>query len=368
MKILYITPFEPDYYQGGGRVCYLNLLSLLQAGYAVSYIGPHFQEDDELNYDGLAEKYFIEKHNFIDKIKSVFYFTNVFSLFLNDVLEKLDLSSFDSIFCESTRLDIFRRSDLTSSRVFTVVHNVECDYYKFNFHGVIGKLKYFSIRRIERSAIRSKNNKLIFFHEEDISKISLRYQYAPCDLAMLPVCIKGNTFEFPDKKEKLLLFVGSLGIKYNHEGIVKFIKQGMPELADFRLIIAGRNPNRELRSLVDSLPNVDLVDSPPEIEPFFLMRAIFLNPDMSGSGMKLKVAEALSFALPVVSTRLGANGYKCLDHNGGLVVEDIEDFPGAIKKVEKEYTKYSRDALLYFKREFSCDNHKDKLVKILEES
>lgn len=366
-KILYITPFEPNYYQGGGRVCYLNLLALVESGYRVTYIGPILKETKELSYDSLAEKYFISKYKTIDKIKSLIYFTNVFSIFANKILDNLDISDFDNIFCESSRLKIFDHKSLEDKTIITVVHNVEYDYYKFNFYGIIGKLKHLAIKNIESKIIKSKNNNLIFFHQDDIDKISQRYGYRNFKSFILPVCIKENKLKIEKKKEKLLLFVGSLGIKYNHDGIVEFIKLCMPELKDFKLIIAGRNPKDELIELVKDYNNIDLFKNPEQIEPFFLKRSIFLNPDNSGSGMKLKVAEALSFSLPVVSTRLGGNGYTGLNKNAGIVVEKINEFTNAILEVEKKYENYSVAAGKYFEEEFSYTIYKNKMIKILDE-
>lgn len=365
-KILYITPFEPNYYQGGGRVCYLNLLALIESGYKVTYIGPTFEETEDLSHGGLIEKYFIDEYNIIDKIKSLIYFTNVFSIFVNKVLDDLDTAGFNTIFCESTRLKLFDNKSIKDKNIFTVVHNVEYDYYKFNFHGIVGKLKHLAIQKIESKAIKSKDNKLVFFHQDDIDKISQRYRYSDFSSYILPVCIKENQLKAEEKKEKLLLFIGSLGIKYNHDGIVEFINSAMLKLSDFNLIIAGRNPKQELKKLANNFKNIELFENPEEIEPFFLKRAIFLNPDMSGSGMKLKVAEALSFALPVVSTKLGANGYDKLDKQSGMVVDMINEFPKAIKDIEKDYDNYSKSALKYFENEFSYTNYKKNLVNILE--
>lgn len=366
-SILYITPFEPNYYQGGGRVCYLNLLALLEDGYAVTYIGPKFQETDELNYKRFYAKYIIEKYKFIDRFKSLISFTNVFSIFADKVLNHLDISQIDKVFCESTRLKIFDNKALKDKRVFTIVHNVEYDYYKFNFHGILGKLKHIAIQNIESRILKLQNNKLIFFHQEDIDKISERYNYDDFKRYILPVCIKETNLKLEEKKNRQLLFVGSLDIKYNHDGIINFIKICMGELSDFHLIIAGRNPKDELQELVAKYPNIELFENPQAIEPFFIKRSIFLNPDMSGSGMKLKVAEALSFALPIVSTKLGANGYTKLDSNCGIVVEEIKDFKNAIYNIENSYDKFSKKALEYFQEEFSYENYKKNLLNILEE-
>lgn len=365
-SILYITPFEPNYYQGGGRVCYLNLLALLESGYEVTYIGPRFQETDELNYHSLVKLFCIDEYKTIDKIKSLINFTNVFSIFTNKVLNNIEVSRFDMIFCESTRLKIFDNKALKDKKIFTIVHNVEYDYYKFNFNGILGKLKHIAIQNIESRILKLENNKLIFFHQEDIDKISKRYNYDDFKRYILPVCIKKTNLKLEEKKNKQLLFVGSLDIKYNHDGIMNFIKICMGKLSDFHLIIAGRNPKDELKELVAKYPNIELFENPQEIEPFFVKRSIFLNPDMSGSGMKLKVAEALSFALPIVSTKLGANGYNKLDSNCGIVVEEIKDFRDAIYNVENNYDIFSKKAFAYFKEEFSYENYKNNLLNILE--
>jgi hypothetical protein len=59
----------------------------------------------------------------------------------------------------------------------------------------------------------------------------------------------------------------------------------------------------------------------------------------TGSGTSLKVARAMSYGLPVISTAVGARGF-----DGVLIVDRGADITSAVKEIENNFPTYSKQS------------------------
>ena len=73
----------------------------------------------------------------------------------------------------------------------------------------------------------------------------------------------------------------------------------------------------------------------PSLDVCYAAADFAINPMLRGSGMNLKVAEALAWGLPVVSTRIGARGYLATPEDG-LIVCEIEDFVATMDELARD--------------------------------
>jgi len=89
-----------------------------------------------------------------------------------------------------------------------------------------------------------------------------------------------------------------------------------------RLELAGEGMEAATFGAAADLPGVLWRGRVPSASDFLRELGVLLYPLTSGSGVKVKVLEALALGVPVVSTREGAEGL--LDHRGVVVEEDDE--------------------------------------------
>jgi len=78
------------------------------------------------------------------------------------------------------------------------------------------------------------------------------------------------------------------------------------------LQLVGWNARRLFSRYAD-LPDVTIEENVSEIRPYFRNSAILLYAPRRGSGMKIKVLEALAFGVPVVTTSEGVEGLPAVD-------------------------------------------------------
>lgn len=330
MKILYVTPWGPALRTGGGRHCYANARALcLYPGAVVDYIGPEIEEGlPDLPPDIFRRKLarpFSKK----EKVKAFFRgsATSLAALF-EEFVRKQELRLYDLVFTESTLCDFALRGPGRRDRRMCCVHNVEADFKRFNATGW-SRLAALRVERSERLTLASSGT-LLVMHDADRKRLLQIYGREVCsgDIFLHPVCsLPPKTGPLPfASRDRILIFAGSLDSAFNEQGLRQFVDRCWPALKEtgHTLVVAGRHPSADLTVFLSRQPGVRLVSDPPEMEPLLRNARMLLLPDMSGSGMKLRVAEALSLGLPIVGTRLGLRGYECVS-SFGRAVESIAE-------------------------------------------
>lgn len=122
---------------------------------------------------------------------------------------------------------------------------------------------------------------------------------------------------------KVLLFTGSAHPPNVGAAItLASLAAGLP---DYQIVIAGECS----RYVPPGLPNVSLLGhvNKPTLDLLFRTAHAFVNPIAAGSGTSLKIAKALSYGLPVISSVIGARGYKdgcIIARTGQEVIEKLD--------------------------------------------
>lgn len=137
----------------------------------------------------------------------------------------------------------------------------------------------------------------------------------------------------PDGKD--VVFVGLMSYLANVEGICWFcdtiwplVKARSPQA---KLWITGKNPRPEVSRL--ACADVVVTGSVPDVAEYYRRARVFVCPLRVGSGTRLKILEAFSWGVPVVSTPLGCSGIEARPGEHLLVAESSEDFAQAVVSV-----------------------------------
>jgi glycosyltransferase involved in cell wall biosynthesis len=108
-----------------------------------------------------------------------------------------------------------------------------------------------------------------------------------------------------------VLFVGALHRPENAQGVEWFIDTVWPRVTQrvpsARFIVAGANPPASL--LDRQSGSISVTGYVSDLTAAYASAAVFVAPLLSGAGLKFKVAQAMLYALPVVTTDVGAEGF-----------------------------------------------------------
>jgi glycosyltransferase involved in cell wall biosynthesis len=123
----------------------------------------------------------------------------------------------------------------------------------------------------------------------------------------------------------------------NEDGILFFVEQVRPRirrvLPDVRLTIVGRNPFPRLVQLSRQDSAITVTGRVDDVRPYMERAGAYIVPIRIGGGTRLKVYEAMAMEMPVVSTRIGAEGLPVLEGKHLLFADSPEDFASAVIRV-----------------------------------
>ena len=170
----------------------------------------------------------------------------------------------------------------------------------------------------------------------------------------------------------ILLFTGGFGYEPNSDAVRYFVERIFERVADAvpacRFVFAGREAERVRISLKKTDLRITAVDSPADMRPVFESAAVFVVPLRSGGGTRLKILEAMSMELPVVSTPVGAEGLNCEDGVHLVLADGEQDFADAVIALLKNSHRRSaigRAAAEWVRREMDWSFHREQLKSCL---
>ncbi len=139
-------------------------------------------------------------------------------------------------------------------------------------------------------------------------------------------------FRLEGREPDTMLFVGSFRHVPNQEGLKWFTERVLPLVLErrprARLVVVGSEPPPR-----HALPHTEAIELRGFVEDVrepLGRYAVFVCPILRGSGMRVKLLEAFAAGIPVVSTRLGAEGLAEEDGTLCALADDAAGFAGRI--------------------------------------
>ena len=131
--------------------------------------------------------------------------------------------------------------------------------------------------------------------------------------------------------DPVFLFLGNLQYPANSYSLSHFLSHGMPPLlaknGRARLVVIGRGASEAMKRQAATLGGqVQFLDFVEDLAPLAATAAAMIVPLLYGSGIKIKVLDALFFGLPIVSTPCGVEGLEVEDGKECFVEEHLSDF------------------------------------------
>ena len=135
-----------------------------------------------------------------------------------------------------------------------------------------------------------------------------------------------------------IVTLGTLHYPPNADGIRWFARAVFPlikaQQADAHLTIIGKNPPADFTELAaNSASSVEVTGYVPDLTPYFEQACLVVVPVRAGGGMRVRILEAFSRAMPVVTTTVGLEGIHAVVGQDVLVEDTPEGFAAAVVAV-----------------------------------
>lgn len=128
---------------------------------------------------------------------------------------------------------------------------------------------------------------------------------------------------------KNILSVGTMYWPPNIDSMLYFCRDILPLVAakapDCTLTIAGQRPARSIQALASD-PRVKVTGYVDDMRKTAHECGVFIVPLRSGSGVRVKLLNAMAMGLPIVSTSVGAEGLDVVNGEHLLIADEPKDF------------------------------------------
>lgn len=151
-------------------------------------------------------------------------------------------------------------------------------------------------------------------------------------LLNLPFAIKSDKIDTIEKNN--FFFIGAYNWKPNLDAVLYLINELFPKILEKNpkavLHIAGSyTPEFLYKFQTDSIFVYGKVDS---VKEFMKNHGILLAPIFSGSGVRIKILEALSLGIPVIGSKIAIQGIYC---NACFTAEKIDEYLNRIEFINQ---------------------------------
>lgn len=219
-------------------------------------------------------------------------------------------------------------------------HNVEAEIWRRlteNQRNPIARAylrsQYHRMRRVERE-LSKRFTGVIAVSDEDATHFRDTYQLENV-LGSVPTGVDTSYFSPEDKvrgdsgrTRPRIAYLGSMDWLPNIDAVSYYVRDVLPTLIaaypDLEFVVIGRNPAPSIVELARNHPSVVLTGTVDDVRPHLLKCDHLVVPLRAGGGTRIKIFEAMSLGVPVVSTRIGAEGLP-VEHDRDLLLADTPE-------------------------------------------
>jgi len=249
--------------------------------------------------------------------------------------------------CMNNHFDIIQLEGLYMCPYISAIRKISNAKISFRAHNIESEIwermipstnSFFKRQYLRILSNRIRKYELSFINSYDLLiPISLKDSQWFVDMGnkmpnvVIPTGIEVSTmtnssdYEYPS-----VFYLGGLDWMPNQQGIKWFIdncwESILEQLPNLKLNIAGRNAPDNLINYFSTKKNLTFFGEIPDAKTMFLSKAIMIVPLFAGSGMRIKIMEAMGYGRAIVTTSVGMEGIYASDRNEILIANTKEEF------------------------------------------
>lgn len=340
MKILFVTPQQPHVYGGGAARMWFQIKYLNQLGVQIDLVSFY---DESIIFDDTEIRNYVNNIIFVkpkkptlwSKIKKCVLF-KAYDIDLNMLftLKKILFSKkYDLIHVHKFQLAWY----FVNIKNIPVVIDLWACGLKGAYAEVVNEPNFFNkvikLSRLPRYFLSDLKYYKIFnyyFVVSEEAKQWIKKRYPEKLVFVIPNGVEIKEVSYQEKKDTFnLLFVGDMSFFQNVDTVLFFMKRIFPfikkEIKNVKFYIVGRNPDKKiLKFLKDN--SVVITGFVKDISKYYKIADVFVAPIRTGAGIRNKILEAMSYSLPVVTTKYATEGIKVADDVNIMIANNDKEF------------------------------------------
>ncbi|MBI2843216.1 MAG: glycosyltransferase [Armatimonadetes bacterium] len=191
----------------------------------------------------------------------------------------------------------------------------------------------------------------------------------------VPIGVDFDSFRKVDLRpvSRDIVSIATMSWPPNIDSILYFAREIYPLIKSrvdgVRLVVAGSNPPDEIRRLSKTDGSIEVTGFVEDIYQVANRAAAFIVPLRSGSGLRVKILNAMAMGLPIVSTSVGCEGIGAEDGRHLLVTDGAREFADAVVRLITDFDlrrRLGENGMEFAVRNYSWDSIYRKLDQALE--
>lgn len=246
--------------------------------------------------------------------------------------QQFDLIQFESVFSAQLWQEVTQHS---TAKLILNAPNIEFQLWEQYAH----QAKWPKKQLFAYLAKKLKQEEIAIWGEMDgifsitpkVSQTIAKYVRTP--LALVPFFVQLNKYIPTPNENKTLSFfhIGAMDWKPNLEGVSWFVNTVWKQLQyDTPFHLAGKG----MSSSIFSSPLVKEHGFVEDSHKFMNAHDVMIVPLLSGSGMRIKIIEAMALGKCIVSTSIGAEGIEFEPNHHLIIANTKEEFIAALKELQ----------------------------------
>jgi len=146
-------------------------------------------------------------------------------------------------------------------------------------------------------------------------------------VSTVPVAIDPELYEFVPSEDstKTVGLIATFSWYPGYNAAVRLLTRIWPKVKEAvptaNLLIVGWNARRTLARFLDGR-QVTVLENVPDTKRYFREISVLVYPLLQGSGMKIKLLEAMAYGTPIVTTTEGAEGLAAVHGRDAFIADD----------------------------------------------
>lgn len=304
-----------------GRVCSMVEVVWLRRG--------KLRQITDLGYSLAAGKSFIVSRDYRSEMRRSF--DEVLRRFRPDVvhIDHLQMAQFADF--QASYKTVLDHHNVESAIIRRIAETSENPAVRLYAHLEWPKLQKYELE------ICSKSNLVLTVSEEDRATLR-RLDPELVNIRSVPIGVDTEFFK-PVRRQagcKNILSVGTMYWPPNIDSMLYFSRDIFPlvqqSVPDCTLTIAGQRPAPSIEALSTN-PAIRVTGYVNDVRDVARNSGVFIVPLRSGSGVRVKILNAMAMGLPIVSTSIGAEGLEVTSGEHILIADDSEEFADAVVRI-----------------------------------
>ena len=226
--------------------------------------------------------------------------------------------------------------------------------------------KYNRFKKLELNALsrlnliicnNDKDNKLLIENNVDKKKVETVNVFSTSHINFQREKIDKNS----------IFFFGAMERPENYKSVIWFINNVMCKLNDITFYVIGGNPVDELKKY--NSDNIHILGYVDDIKKYFESSLCMVAPLIGGAGIKVKVLEAMSAGVPVLTNKIGIEGIYAQNNIDYLLCLTPEDYIEKIRLLQKDdklLNSISINSRAFYCSEYDNAKSAEKFIELLD--